>query len=103
MDRASASEAEGCRFESCWEDVEYSEEMIRYADTAFRECQAAVESLVGRQVEHWQVRCCDLCLGDWCGGALLDGALEELDADELRGRLHAAVWYIAKLRTLPGP
>lgn len=79
------------------------EDMIPLADVAFRECQRAVESLVERQIEHWQVKCGDLCPGDWCAGPLFDGLLEELDSDELRGRLQAAVWYIAKLRTTQGP
>lgn len=77
-------------------------ELIKTLDRDFRAQQAEVESLVERQIEHWQVHCGDLCPGDWCAGPLFDGALEELDSDELRRRLQAAVWQLAKLRAVEG-
>lgn len=78
-------------------------DMIRFADATFRAEVSAMESLVERHVEHWQVHCGDLCPGDWCAGPLVDGVLESMDADQLRAQLQAAVWYLAKLRTQPGP
>lgn len=76
--------------------------MIAEADEVFTGYGADVEYLVSLYIDHWSARCSDLCPGDWCAGPLFDELLEELDSDELRGRLQAAVWYLAKLRTLPG-
>lgn len=59
------------------------------------------DHLIDVLIAHWEAAT-EPCRVPQCVGQHFDGHVEAMDADELRAALHASVYYLARLRTLPG-